>query len=217
MNNWAVFDIDGTLLPGTSLERLFLSKAFREGILTARQVAYFALEWLITVPQTGCLKALKQNKAFFRNLPAEKVKAFGKLCFEEEILPGFSRQGLERVRACRETGYRILLMSGAPLFLVKNLEEVLHPDYMVAARLEIQAGRFTGRLEQPHPYGLEKRRYLLNLEKTLPIDFANSVVYANHSSDIYHMHLFGKAVAVNPGWKLRRYARKQGWDIEYWR
>lgn len=217
MTNWAVFDIDGTLLPGASLERLFLSKLLREGILTGRQIVYFALEWLKLAPHTGGIKALKQNKAFFRNLPADRVKAFGKSFFKESMRHRFSEKGLKQVRECREAGYHIMLMSGAPFFLVENLAKLIQPDYVVAARLEVQGGHFTGKMEQPHPYGIEKKRYLLNLQESLAIDFSHSVVFANHFSDIHHMELFGKAVAINPGWRLRRHALKQGWKVEYWR
>ncbi|GEM_PF-1053044 len=217
MTNWAVFDIDGTLLPGASLERLFLSKLLREGILTSRQVVYFALEWVKLAPHAGCINALKQNKAFFRNLPVDRVIAVGKSFFTESIRPRFSEKGLKQVQDCREAGYHIMLMSGAPFFLVENLVKVIHPDYVVAARLNVQAGRFTGKLQQPHPYGMEKKRYLLNLQDALTIDFSNSAVFANHFSDIHHMELFGRVVAVNPGWRLRRYALKQGWKVEFWR
>ena len=41
MTRWAVFDIDGTLFPGGSLERRFLRRMLAEGMLPPQNIARF--------------------------------------------------------------------------------------------------------------------------------------------------------------------------------
>jgi phosphoserine phosphatase len=67
-----------------------------------------------------------------------------------------------------------------------------------------------------HPYGSRKRDVLCAVADTLAIEFAESVVFANHHSDIPHMELFGHSIAVNPTARLRAIAKRRGWDVRRW-
>ncbi|RMF58558.1 MAG: HAD-IB family hydrolase [Calditrichaeota bacterium] len=216
MKPWAVFDVDGTLLPGTSMEKLFVYGAMVDGLISFPQIFAFGIESLKKIPERGLIRAVKQNKHFFKNLSAKEVQELGKVVFQKEILPKLSETGMNRVQQHREEGYRVLLMSGAPEFLVTHLVEMLQPDFLISSRLEIVDGVYTGRLISPHPYGEEKKRRLLEVQEELQIDFSNSIVYANHFSDVAHMLLFGKPIAVNPDKKLLKFAIAHQWAVEYW-
>jgi phosphoserine phosphatase len=73
-----------------------------------------------------------------------------------------------------------------------------------------------GYVAGPHPFGRRKSAILQEAGQELEIDFSQSVVFANHHSDVHHMRLFGKAVAVNPTGKLKRLATASGWEIATW-
>jgi len=56
----AVFDLDGTLLPGVSAERLFIRYLIRRGSVGARQLLRSAVT-ASTLPVRGRTAALRRN------------------------------------------------------------------------------------------------------------------------------------------------------------
>ncbi|MFC1556617.1 HAD family hydrolase [candidate division KSB1 bacterium] len=216
MAAWAVLDVDGTLLPGSSMEREFLKYLIRNRLIPFGNAPAFLMSGLRSLfsirPGTGFAK----NKSYIRNMPASLVNGYAKTCFQTNISPYLSHNGMENVRSLRSRGFKIMIMSGSPYFLVELLESIVHPDHIVSTGLEKENERFTGKISGIHPYGKRKKTVLMNLQAELDIQFEKSIVYANHHSDTFHMELFGTAVAVNPTRRLQALAEKQGWEIVHW-
>lgn len=217
MSRWAVFDVDGTLLPGDSMEKRFLKHLLRSGTLPFRNLFFFIFGSFIQSIQGQGLDAFKNNKIYLKDLPHLALREFAGKFFYQHILPAFSHTGFECLESCRTSGYRILIMSGSPDFLTRHMESLLKPDYLIATEMEIRNERYTGNVTGLHLYGHHKRGILLQIQKRLDISFDKSVVFANHHADIHHMELFGRAVAINPTRKLKQMAIQRGWNIETWR
>jgi HAD superfamily hydrolase (TIGR01490 family) len=216
MAAWAVFDIDGTLLPKISMEREFLKYLFGKHLLPLTNACYYAYKGFTGFLALGWEEAIKTNKAYLRGLQVDRVEEYADACFRERIAPAVVRTGKQKVESLRHEGYMILLISGAPAFMVRRLRPALDPDRVIAAELEIIDNHFTGNIVGPHPFGRRKTAILKAVQKELNIEFSKSVVFANHHSDIDHMKLFARAVAVNPDRKLREFAVKTGWETASW-
>jgi len=217
MARWAVFDVDGTLIPGTSMEKMFLGFLLKKGKLPLRNVVNFVFNGVVSVLSYGMEEGLAVNKAYIRGLAAPAVEEAAETCFRERILPVFSRTGLDKLESLRTQRHKILIISGSPSFLARRLEPGLRPDHIISAEMETGGGFFTGKMTGLHPYGERKRQILEGLRAHLALDFGKSTVFANHHSDINHMELFGTAVAVNPTPPLREEAVRRGWDVVTWR
>jgi HAD superfamily hydrolase (TIGR01490 family) len=217
MTAWAVFDVDGTLLPKISMEREFLKYLFGKHLLPPGNVCHYAYRWFTGVLALGWEEAIKTNKAYLRDLQVDRVEEYAEACFRERIAPALVGTGKQKVESLRHEGYMILVISGAPAFMVRRLGPALHPDRVIAAELEIVDNRYTGNIEGPHPFGRRKTAILKSVQKELTMEFSDSVVFANHHSDIDHMKLFGRAVAINPDRKLRDFAAKTGWETASWK
>lgn len=217
MTRWAIFDIDGTLFPGGSLERCFMQRMRRNRILPPKRMARF----LIAAAQ-NCLsgkpgQAFRANKTYLTGLEVAAIREAADIFVYEDIIPGLAAEGLQKIARLRGKGYRILLLSGAPDFLAEPLSSSLQVDFLICTRLEVVQQRFTGRIRGIHPYGIAKRQLLLDVAPRLEIDFHHSRVFANHHSDAHHMRRFGSATAVNPTRRLRRIAQQERWEVVYWR
>ncbi len=217
MARWAVFDVDGSMLPGTSMEKQFLMYLLRSGRLPLRSLFYYGFSALARWVREGADEAFKNNKMYLKDVPVQAVQRIAGVLFLQEILPAISPAALREWKQRRQAGYRILLMSGSPDFLTGLLADYLRPDFWVATHLEIRAGHFTGRVAGHHPYGKRKTLLLQQLQPKLEIDFARSIVFANHHTDAHHMRLFGEAVAVNPTPALQKIATAQGWPVVWWK
>ena len=216
MARWAVFDVDGTLIPGTSLEKEFVLFLLHHHIINPLQLLFFLTKFIVDLPRAGLIPAMKANKAFFAGLDVEKIHRAADVFFRHSLQNLLSDKGIAEIQKRRARGYRIMVLSGAPLFLLHHVNRFIHADQIVGSVLQQQKRKFTGRLDGQHFYGASKRELLEQLRTRLDIDFSRSVVFANHTSDEYHMTLFGEAVAVNPDRMLLKVARQKGWKIAYW-
>lgn len=212
---WAVFDVDGTLLPGTSMERLAVRRLVESGVVTASMLVRFVLSGIRDLAREG-IPGLLRNKAYFRGLRERDLSAFSEEMVRRSVVPRIPSAAREEMEGLRRNGYRILLFSGAPDFMLHPLALALGADAAIGTVLEIEDGRFTGRVMAEHLYGPAKTAILKEKAEDLKLDFEKSVVYANDASDAEHMRLFGTAVAVNPRAGLRREARERGWRVTRW-
>ncbi len=216
MSRWVVCDVDGTLLPGSSLERQFIWRMGRAQLLKAEQWVAFALQAVRALGAGRLSLALAGNKAMYLGLRPERLTPEANRLIEQLVVERISVTGRQRLQHFRDQGFGILLMTGAPDFLATPLARLLGADALICARLEIRAGRYTGRVLGLHPYGRRKKQLLLEKQAALGLDFSASVVFANHRADIHHMELFACPTAVNPTPALKRLALRRGWPIEYW-
>ncbi|MGB9722277.1 MAG: HAD family hydrolase [Chloroflexia bacterium] len=229
----AFFDIDRTLVVGTSLEHCFLRLAWQEQALSLVMLGRALLAGLQALgflpggkpfpfpsglPFFTRLRYafLSGNKSYLRGWPLERCQALAEETLRREVLPRLSPAGMERIRRHQAEGRRIVLFSGTLDFLGEPLRAYLSADRLVAARPEVRAGVLTGRLVGPHPYGETKRTLLLSIAAEEGLDLERSYAYADHHTDIPFLACVGHPVAVNPDRRLAREAGRRNWPVEIW-
>ena len=216
MGEWAVFDVDGTLLPGTSMEMIFVNELLKRRTIHFMTIAAYAFSIIKTVARREGMGAIHRKKGYLKGLDAQQIVYESRKIFQHRIISRLSQKGIEEIKKHREMGYSILIMSGSPDFLTHQLQEIYTPDHIVATTPEVIDGRYTGKIVGPHPFGQRKSEILESLKTDLHIDFDVSIAFANHHADIDHLRLFKTAVAVNPSRKLKAAALQNGWRIDSW-
>ncbi len=217
MARWAVFDVDGTLLPGTSMEKVFIRYLLINRHLPVKNLIYFSFNGFVRILSYGLEEGLAGNKGYIKGLPVSSVDEWAETCYGKNIKPAISDAGLEKLESLRNSKYKILIISGSPSFLVQRLVYDIRPDHYISSVLGYESAYFTGKVEGIHPFGERKKELLQKLAPELDLDFAQSIVFANHHTDEAHMELFGKAVAVNPTEPLYETAQRRKWEITSWR
>lgn len=212
----ALFDVDNTLLPGTTSERLFVRALIRGGHYGARA----ALDTATTVlrhARLGPFTALRLHRPYLRGRTVAEVAAFAEQVFAREIVPRLAPHGAARVRWHQERGHHVALLSGAPHFLAEPLAAYLGVGTILATSLALAAGRYTGGLADLHPYGARKAILAQRFATAHGgVVLADSYAYADHHSDAPLLALFGHPVCINPTARLRRIAAREGWPTERW-
>ncbi len=116
----------------------------------------------------------------------------------------------ELVRACKQAGLKILLVSGGFTFFADRVCEMLEIDYARANVLEIKHGRLTGKLvDQPWGDicdGEEKRRMLVETCGRLGIDPLRAIAVGDGANDLPMMGAAGLSVAYHAKPKVREQA-----------
>jgi putative phosphoserine phosphatase/1-acylglycerol-3-phosphate O-acyltransferase len=75
-------------------------------------------------------------------------------------------------------------------------------------------GVFTGRIIEPLCYAAGKVYWAEAYAHEQGVDLDRSFFYTDSISDMPMLQRVGCPVVVNPDYRLRRYARRQGWPVE---
>ncbi len=219
----AVFDVDRTLLPGTTAERLFLRYLWEKrelGLREALLTAGFAVRHLRPTP-SRIVQSIRRHRPYLRGKDLAEMQQLGADCFARDIRPRLAARGIAAVAEHRAHGHTTVMLSGSLWFLLQPMAEFLGVNHVIATRLAVKAAakpgrgpKLTTRLEGPHPYGRAKALLIKRFADDRQLDLAMSYAYADHYTDAEMLALVGHPICVNPDERLRREAEKRGWQIE---
>ena len=209
----AFFDVDKTLLPGTSTEMLFVHALLHREIPGRFRIWPFIAEALRLLPK-GLTIARKANKAYLAGSTLEEVRRRGRFLFETKIEPRLGDRGRIWIEKERKRDRAIVLLTGMPEPLVEPFAQHFGADFSVATPLEITPdGRLTGRRAGPFPYGRTKLEIAQRLADEHGWRLPDCSAYGDHASDAALLGAVGEAYAVDPDPRLLREARQRGWTI----
>ena len=211
MRSAAIFDLDGTLIPHTSAEKTFFFHLLRNGGMNIWNI----LQMLPAIwkAKGNIHDMARTNKGYLRNKSAQKFENIAHRYFEPRIDVIVFPEMREIIEMHRKRGELLLLLTGTLDVIAGCFVRHLHLDGYKAGTLEIQDGKYTGRINGILPYGMGKLEVLRDLWDEYKFDRNKTVLYANIFSDRYVMNAVHDPVAVNPDSKLRSYAQKLGWKI----
>ena len=208
----AVFDLDGTLLPGTSGELLLIRFLRRRSLLPISNFIRGLVYLVRSLPENP-REAILRNKFYMFDLTPKTIGSILADFYGESIRPRLSARMLDAMDDLKRLGFWIVLISGTLDFIVKDLVVRLGADAGVGSTLEVHRGRYTGRLLGIHPYGTSKLKALKQILQDRVVDWSESYGFGDSRADIPLLSMFGHPKAVNPDRFLRRTARQRGWEI----
>src|SRR2546428_8889768 len=174
----AFFDLDKTLLPGSSLFPL-ARELYRQRFFDLGDIARMALDQL-AFRVLGAENPDRIERARDASLEAisgrrpEEVIEVGRSVAEEEIIPRLYPQAVELVSRHRVAGREVYLCSSSPQDFIALLASELGMDGVVGTRAEIEGDRYTGRLEGALCHAEEKARRVRKPATERQIGFARA-------------------------------------------
>ncbi len=211
----ALFDVDNTLVPGDACEVRFFRYLWRRGLVGWREVQR-SISWLVRHVPPISIHPLRERKLYLEGKDPAAIEDCAREFFQREMVQLVSVKGRERIEAHRQSGHQLILVSGAPDFLIIPLAEALNVPTLFAARLERQGSRYTGGVIPPLPYGQGKRELILSHAQEKDIDLTSSFAYGDSPGDKEILELVGYPVVVNPIRGMARTARHRGWPVVDW-
>ncbi len=208
----AVFDIDRTLLLGTSGEVQLVRFLRKKGMLPILKFIRYFLSFLRQLPN-GFEAMILKKSVYLRGLNANEIHSLLPEFYETRISPRLSPRLQEVMESLKEEGYEIVLLSGTLDLILDILVNELGAHGGMGSCAEIDQGKFTGRIVGIHPYHHGKVKALEEYLGDRPVNFALSYGFGDSWADMPLLSMFGNPIAVNPGRFLRRKARRRGWKI----
>jgi putative phosphoserine phosphatase/1-acylglycerol-3-phosphate O-acyltransferase len=209
----AFFDMDKTIIAENS-GAMYMRHRYEHGDVTNWELAkglgaYLRYKLGVLNLHSYTLELMQQ----FRGEREADLEALGLELFEEMLVGAIYPEAARLIREHQQAGHEVLIISGAVRFVVEPLAEHLGVPNVLCTRLEVDEGRFTGRLIEPICFEEGKIYWVQQFIEEQRIDLARSYFYTDSVTDIPLLELVGHPVVVNPDPMLYRAAVRRCWPV----
>ncbi len=212
MKKIVFFDLDGTLLSGLSSENAFILHLFKKQYVKLVQLIRtlcFIPRWFLKYKHYVFIK----NKAYLHGLSTEMICEVGKQFVTEKLLKKLRPALIERVEEHRKHGDMLVLLTGSLECLAKVFADHLNIEHVCATKCVQADNRFLGAPPLQHPFAAEKLKIAKEVCQQYNTEIEQCAAYGNSINDAYILKAVGQPVAVTPDRKLRKMAKRHGWEI----
>ncbi|MGZ5404901.1 MAG: HAD family hydrolase [Nocardioides sp.] len=211
----AFFDLDKTIIAKSST--LAFSKPFQAGgLISRRAVLRSAYAQFVYLVGGADHDQMERMRAFMSQLCAgwdvATVREIVADTLHNLVDPIVYDEAVSLIEEHRLAGRDIVIVSTSGTEVVGPIGEMLGADRVVATRMEIVDGRYTGEIEH-YVYAEEKARSILALADELGYDLRACYAYSDSVTDVPMLEAVGHPHAVNPDKELRRAAASKGWPV----
>jgi HAD superfamily hydrolase (TIGR01490 family) len=217
----AFFDVDKTLLPGSSLYMLARGM-YKRGMYTGRDLlGFFLSQFAFRVRGMESIKGMDAAResalAFIEGKRQAELEPLAQDIVVEVIGPRIYPGMRKVIDAHHANGDRTYLVTAAPVDVARRIAAYLGMDGALGTRVECLDGVYTGKLLGPVLHGRAKLDAVQALAAEKGIDLASSSAYSDSMNDRPLLEGVGHPVAVNPDHMLKRLAAENAWPVQDFR
>ena len=121
-------------------------------------------------------------------------------------------EAVDLIEAHRAAGREVVIVSSSGAEMVEPIGEMLGVDRVVATRMVVVDGHYTGEIEF-YAYGEGKAVAMRQVAAERGYDLATCHAYSDSVTDLPMLEAVGHPTAVNPDRGLRRAAAERGWPV----
>jgi HAD superfamily hydrolase (TIGR01490 family) len=237
----AFFDVDGTLLPGPSLELRFFAALRSRKAIPAKNYFLWAAHAVRFAPR-GIAMVAHANKMYLCGVPVESRRASSTdtlvhaSVYQTETNSAeapsarslsFFPSAMKQLAWHASAGHAIVLVTGTLVPLAHEVATALTLRLaargmpasigVCATRLEESEGHWTGRVIGDAMFGEAKAHAVRQIAASQHFDLSRSYAYGDAASDRWLLAAVGRPAAVNPSPDLGRIARLHDWPALIWK
>lgn len=211
----AFFDLDKTVI--TKSSTLAFGRPFYKGGLVNRRAVYKSvLAQLVYYLRGADADTMDKVRDQLRKLcagwPVEQVNAI--VAEKIHLLIGsvVYVEALELFDEHRAAGREIVIVSSSSEHVVRPIGELLDVDHVIATRMAVVDGRYTGEIEF-YAHGESKAEAIREFATERGYDLEQCWAYGDSATDQAMLEAVGNPTAVNPDKQLRRLAEEHDWPV----
>lgn len=211
----AFFDLDKTIIAKSSV--LAFSKPFQAGgLISRRAVLRSAYAQFVFMVGGADHDQVEKMRLFMSQLVAgwdvASVREIVADTLHNVLDPIVYSEAVRLIDEHHLAGRDVVIVSTSGSEVVEPIGAMLGADRVVATRLEIVDGHYTGEIDY-YAYAEEKAAAIRELAEERGYDLAHSFGYSDSITDVPMLEAVGHAHAVNPDKELRKVAIERGWPI----
>ena len=211
----AFFDLDKTIIARSSA--LAFSRHFYDGgLINRRAVLRSAYAQLVYLTGGADHDQIERMRAYLSAQVAgwevRQVSAIVAETLHDVVVPLVYAEAAALIDTHHRAGLDVVIVSTSGAEVVEPIGALVGADRVVATRMKITDGRYTGDVEH-YVYGQAKAEAMRDLAQESGYDLAASFAYSDSATDIPMLEAVGHPHAVNPDRALRREAVARGWPV----
>jgi len=209
----AFFDMDKTLISENS-GTLYMKYRYERGEVSGLDLVKGLGAYLRYKAGVLDIAAWTRNAMLeFRGQSERTLSREARRWFDEMVAETIYPEAEEVVRWHQAQGHVVAIVSGSTKFVVRPLAERLGIKHFLYTRLEVEHGRFTGRVVEPICFEEGKIYWLQQFIEEQNVDLAKSWFYTDSITDLPLLDLVGHPVVTNPDPFLYREAARRQWPV----
>ena len=218
MKRAAFFDLDRTLIPGSSLF-LLARGLYDRDIFRVRDILIFGWGQLLFRAAGERERQMESSRQstldFVCGRSQQELMEWGREIAEERIMPIVYKDIVEVIEHHKQRGDLTFLVTAAPIELASVIAEELAMTGAVGTVSEVDDdGYYTGRLVGGVLHGPEKAKAVAEVAAEHGLDLVECHAYSDSINDLPLLESVGYPHAVNPEHELRKIALQRGWPIQ---
>lgn len=211
----AFFDLDKTVI-ATSSTVAFSRPFLAGGLLTRRAMLRAGFAQLMYLAGSADEAQTERLRVALSRMVAGWDVARLSAIVEESLHDSIDAQvhveALELIAEHHAAGHDVVVVSASATEIVAPIAAALGADHVVATRMTIEDGRYTGGIDF-YAFGENKAAAMRELAERHGYDLAECSAYSDSVTDAPMLDAVGHGFAVNPDRAMRRMAEDHGWQV----
>jgi HAD superfamily hydrolase (TIGR01490 family) len=211
----AFFDLDKTIIARSSAFA-FSRPFFAGGLITRRAVLRSAFAHFLFLAGGADQDQIEGMRRYLSELctgwDVQQVRDIVAETLEQIIQPAVYGEATALIAEHREAGRDVVVVSASGAEVVEPIGTLLGADRVIATRMVIQDGRYTGEIAY-YAYAEQKAVAIRELAVDQGYDLSECYAYTDSITDLPMLETVGHPFAVNPDKGLRRAAVARGWPV----
>lgn len=211
----AFFDLDKTVIAKSSA-LTFGRSFYRGGLINRRaalRTAYAQFVYLLGGADHDQMERMREFlSALCRGWDVEQVREIVAETIHEIIDPIIYDEAASLIEEHHLAGRDVVIVSTSGSEVVEPIGELLGADRVVATRMVVEDGCYTGEVEY-YAYGPAKAEAVAALAESEGYDLSRCYAYSDSATDVPMLEAVGHPCAVNPDRALRKEAVAREWPI----
>ena len=209
----AFFDLDGTIIATHSVKDLFIERLFTGKVQSEEMMDMAGLVFRYMFNSADFEEGLRSSVSNMQGMAEAELIELTEKVTEERLAPQVFPEVKAIIKAHREQGHSLVIVTSASRYQAGPLARDLEIDNILCTELGVRKGKFTGKLSGPPCYGRNKLLAAKQFARDKRVTMKKSYFYSNGSEDLPLLEAVGHPVAIAPDGKLARTARRRGWLV----
>ncbi len=211
----AFFDLDKTVIAKSST--LAFSRPFyRGGLITRRSVLRSSYAQFVFLAGGADHDQMERMRAYLSSIctgwDVQTVRDIVADTLHNIVEPLVYDEAVQLIENHHAAGHDVVIVSSSGAEVVEPIGEMLGADRVIATRMVVEDGRYTGDIEF-YAYAEGKAEAVRELAAQEGYDLARSYAYSDSVTDRPLLAEVGHPYAVNPDKALRRIAAEESWPV----
>ncbi|WP_372734269.1 HAD family hydrolase [Nocardioides sp.] len=211
----AFFDLDKTIIAKSS-SMAFSRPFLAGGLISRRSVLRSTYAQFVFALGGADHDQMEKIRGFMSTLVAgwdvATVREIVADTLHHIVDPLVYDEAVELIEQHKAQGRDVVIVSTSGTEVVEPIGAMLGADMVVATRLEVVEGKYTGEIEY-YAYAEEKARAIEELAALRGYDLAECYAYSDSITDVPMLEAVGHSFAVNPDKELRKVATTNDWPV----